>query len=81
MNWRRLVKAMVGTIALILGIASLMEAPVHKPDIAGHQNTSDKPKSAPVKALHPSEPFEIPSPWDEGSFWDEGPAYDISRQR
>ena len=75
MNWRRLITAMVGTIALILGIASLMEAPVHKPDIAGHQNTSDKRKAAP---LHASDSFELPSPWDEGSLWDEGPAYDIS---
>jgi hypothetical protein len=79
MDWRQLITVMVGTIALILGIASLMEAPAQKPDIAGHQNTSDKRKAAPVSALHPSDPFEFPSPWDEGSLWDEGPAYDISQ--
>ena len=79
MDWRQLITVMVGTIALILGIASLMEAPAHKPDIADHQNTSDKRKAAPVSALHASDPFEFPSPWDEGSLWDEGPAYDISQ--
>jgi hypothetical protein len=79
MDWRKLITAMVGTIALILGFASLIEAPAHKPDLASHQPTTDKPKSAPVSALQDSEPFEIPSAWDEGSLWDEGPAYDLSR--
>jgi hypothetical protein len=79
MDWRQLIAAMVGTIALILGIASLMESPVHKPDLASHQNTTDMPRAAPVRPLHASEPVEIPSTWDEGSLWDEGPAYDISQ--
>ena len=79
MDWRQLIAAMVGTIALILGIASLMEAPVHKPDPASHQNTADKAKAAPVRALRASDPFEFPAPWDEGSLWDQGPAYDLSR--
>jgi hypothetical protein len=77
MGWRQLITAMVGTIVLILGLASLI--PAHKPDLARHHHTTDKPKSAPVSALEDSEPFEIPSTWDEGSLWDEGPAYDISQ--
>ena len=80
MDWRQLFAAMVGMIALVLGIASLLEAPVYKPDLANHRNSTDKPiKAAPVSALHASDPFEFPSPWDEGSLWDEGPAYDLSR--
>ena len=81
MGWRQLITAMVGTISLVLGFASLIKAPAHKPDLVSHQHTADKSKSAPVSAPQDSEPFEIPSAaWDRGSLWDdEGPAYNISR--
>jgi hypothetical protein len=81
MDSRQLFAAFIGTIVLTLGIASVVEPPVHKLDLTNHKNTLDKPKAPRLTAQHASEAFEIPSRWDEGSLWDQGPAYDMSRYR